>query len=475
MGRRSLPLISQRKASEILAEEEDSTSPADDLLRSAECARDNETIAYVEGADAQTETCAELSSKFPSGVASRSSYRLLSLLGRGGMGLIYRAFDVELEREVAIKILRHELADNPRVVARFTNEAKIKSDLQHPGIAPVYATGACDDGRPFYAMKFIEGETLGNILAQPTRPLSFGLLSIFSQVCQTMAYVHAQGIVHLDLKPSNIMVGDFGRVRVIDWGLSRRIGSPDPNATEHEFSVEFMSGSRDSDTQSGNIRGTPAYMAPEQARGDLLDARTDVFALGAILCEILTGQPIYRAEHPQEILWHAIRGATARAVEELSKSETAVWLIGLVNRCLASDPQERPAHAGELAKELTEFQESALTLANNDMLRFFELSGDLFCIAGFDGCFRRVNANFTRVTGYSEKELLSQPFLNFVHPDDRVRTIEEMGRTLQGLPVDRFNNRYIKRDGSTLHLEWVAKSIVAESITYAVARDVTPK
>ncbi len=468
-----------------MAEEDEPLSPAnprphDELLSKTSIPRgsilkDNETIAYNALADARTDTHSVQFDDFPSQVASNSTYRLISLIGRGGMGLIYRALDVGLEREVAVKILRHEFADNPRVVRRFVNESQIKSSLQHPGVASVYACGTCDDGRPFYAMKLIEGQTLTQILSQPVRPLDFGLLGMFAQVCQTMAYVHAQGIVHLDLKPSNIMVGDFAHVRVIDWGLSRRIGSPDPDATtEHDFHMEFSAGSQVSDTQSGNVRGTPAYMAPEQARGELLDARTDVFSLGAILCEILTGQPVYRADHPQEILWHAIRGATARAVEELSQSETAEWLIGLVKRCLSRNSQDRPAHAGELAKELTDFQESALSLVNNDMLRFFELSPDLFCIAGFDGCFRRVNSNFQRITGYSEQELLSQPFLNFVHPDDRAGTIAEMGRLLQGEPVERFRNRYIKRDGSLLHLEWVAKPDVAESLTYAVARDVTP-
>jgi serine/threonine-protein kinase len=437
--------------------------------------RDTETVAAPANNERMSDTEPVMSVDFPSQVSANATYRMVSLLARGGMGIIYRGFDVNLEREVAIKVLRHEYADNPRIVNRFINESIIKSGLQHPGIAPVYASGRCEDDRPFYAMKLIDGQTLSRVLSQPARSLNFGLLGAFAQVCQTMAYVHAQGIVHLDLKPSNIMVADYGRIRVIDWGLSRRIGSPDPEATEHDFNVEFAPGSGVSDTQSGNVRGTPAYMAPEQARGELLDARTDVFSLGAILCEILTGQPIYRADHPQEILWHAIRGATGVAMAELSKSETAVWMIDLVKRCLSPNPYDRPAHAGELAKELIDFQESALSLANNDMLRFFELSPDLFCIAGFDGCFRRVNSNFTRVTGYSEQELLSQPFLNFVHPDDRAQTIAEMGRILQGLPIERFRNRYIKRDGSIIHLEWVAKSIVAESMTYAVARDVTPK
>lgn len=431
----------------------------------------NDTVAYREGTQARAEAPIDL----PDLVTSTVAYRFLSLLGRGGMGLIYRGYDLNLEREVAIKVLRHECANNPRIVERFLSESQIKSSLQHPGIAPVYTRGTFPDGRPYYAMKLIEGKTFSQVLSEHGQPLNFGLLRIFAHVCNTIAYAHSKGIVHLDLKPSNIMIGDFDRVRVIDWGLARHIGSPEPIATEYEFRMEYEHGSDASDTQSGCIRGTPAYMAPEQARGELLDARTDVFALGAILCEILTGNPIYRADHPEEILVHAIRGATSIAFGELAKQETAQWLIGLLKRCLAADPNDRPLHAGEVAREFVDFQSSAANLANSDMVRFFELSPDLFCIAGFDGCFRRINSNFPRVTGYTEHELLSQPFLNFVHPADKARTIKEMSRTTQGLPVERFRNRYLHHNGSVLHLEWTAKSVIAEGLIYAVARDVTPR
>lgn len=452
-------------------DEEESLSPVNDSCGSAADAPGNETVPFVEGTNQQTESLVDL----PDIVTATAAYRFLSILGHGGMGVIYRGFDLNLEREVAIKILRREYANNSRIVDHFLSESQIKSSLQHPGVAPVYSRGMCADGRPFYTMKLIDGQTFSRILSERGKPLSFGLLKIFSQVCNTMAYAHSKGIVHLDLKPSNIMVGDYDRVRVIDWGLARRIGSPELEASEHEFRMEYSLSSDASDTQSGCVRGTPAYMAPEQACGELLDARTDVFALGAILCEILTGNPIYRADHPQDVLGHAIRGATSSAINELAKQETALWLIGLVTRCLARDPNDRPLHAGEVAQEFVDFQESTSNLAHKDMVRFFELSPDLFCIADFAGCFRRVNANFPRVTGYTEHELLSQPFLNFVHADDKEPTTAEMSRLTQGLPVERFRNRYLHHDGYELHLEWTAQSVVSEGLIYAVARDVSPK
>ncbi len=452
-------------------DDDESLSPMEDSNGSVCDIPGNETIPYVEGTRAR----AEISADMPDIITSTLAYRIISMLGHGGMGVIYRGYDLNLEREVAIKVLRHEHADNPRIVERFLGESLIKSSLQHPGIAPVYARGICADGRPFYTMKLIEGQTFSRMLSESGKPTNFGLLRIFSHVCHTMAYAHSKGIVHLDLKPSNIMIGDYDLVRVIDWGLARHIGSPELEASEHEFRMEYSLSSDASDTQSGCIRGTPAYMAPEQARGELLDARTDVFALGAILCEILSGNPIYRADRPQDILGHAIRGATSSAIDQLANRKTAQWLIGLVTRCLAPNPNDRPLHAGEVAREFIDFQESTSNLAHKDMVRFFELSPDLFCIAGFDGCFRRINANFPRVTGYTEHELLSQPFLNFVHVDDKERTIAEMSRNIQGLQVERFRNRYLHRDGSVLLLKWTSQSVVSEGLIYAVARDVSPK
>lgn len=430
----------------------------------------SETTPYIEGPNVTSESPADL----PDIITANSAYRILSSLGKGGMGVIYRGHDLNLQRDVAIKLLRLEHVENPRMIERFLSESLILSALEHPGVAPVYATGVCGDNRPFYAMKLIEGQTFSRLLSDSGKSRSNGLLRIFSYVCQTMAYAHSKGIVHLDLKPSNIMIDTFDRVRVIDWGLARRIGSPESEASEHDLGMEYSLSSH-SDTQSGCIRGTPAYMAPEQARGQLLDARTDVFALGAILCEILTGNPVYRADHPQDVLGHAIRGATSSAIGELAKKETAQWLVGLVTRCLSADPDNRPLHAGEVAREFVDFQDSISNLAHRDMVRFFELSPDLFCIADFDGCFRRVNANFPRVTGYTEHELLSQPFLNFVHPDDKERTIEKMKLITRGFPLERFRNRYLHRDGYVLDLEWTAQSVVSEGLIYAVARDVSPQ
>lgn len=416
----------------------------------------------------------DASEEVPPDVSASTTYQFISLLGRGGMGNVYHAYDRSLQREVAIKVLRSEFQDSPRFVERFIKESLIKAALQHPGVAPLYAMGRFPDGRPYHAMKLLHGKTLDYLLQHHDDDDGrVGLLSAVAQVCQTMAYAHSKGIVHLDLKPSNIMLGDFGRVSVIDWGLACRLGPAHADPGQPNVQSPTIGQMELLEEGSGYISGTPAYMAPEQARGEPLDARADVFSLGAILCEILTGSPVYQGNTPLQLLRRAMRGATSEAMIGLEQSETEQWLRGLVSRCLASDPHDRPADASVLARELSAFQASALKLTESDMVRFFELSPDLFCIAGFDGCFRRVNANFPRTLGYSEQELLSQPFLNFVPEEDKERTIKAMEHLLGGKSVRRFRNHYRTRDGSFLVLEWTAKPVPAEGLIFAVARDVT--
>lgn len=410
---------------------------------------------------------------YPEFVESNCRYEILGELGRGGMGIVYRARDLSLRRDVALKILLPELLYRPKVIHQFLAEAQIMGSLEHPGIAHVYECGYTEDGRPFHTMKLVEGKTLYAILKdRPRDHLSMSrLLKIFSQVCQAMAYAHSQRVVHLDLKPGNIMVGSFGEVRLMDWGLARRLRKLEDFSMEDSGSfslAEFAS-----PVLSDRVNGTPVYMSPEQARAEPVDPRTDVFVLGGLLTEILTGQPTYAGDDRKDILRRARTAQLDPTFERLDQCNADIPLVRLAKNCLEPNPDNRPDDASVVAAEMASYSESSLQQVESDMIRFFELSLDLFCIAGFDGYFRRVNNNFSRVLGYSDSVLIARPFLEFVLQEDRNKTVKVMSQLLEGKPVVRFRNRYLASDGEVFLFEWTAKSIPSDNMIFAVARNVT--
>ena len=226
-------------------------------------------------------------------------YRLLERVARGGMGVVYAAEDKNLERRVALKVLDVPGADAD-LASRLIREARVLARLEHPGIVPVHDVGTLADGRVFYTMKFVEGRRLDDFIESveslPDR------LRLFLRICDAVAFAHARGVLHRDLKPANIMVGPFGEVLVMDWGLAKILRSPseraefaaDPDATLFEKpaspAVENHSTESTAVTGHGTVMGTPGFMSPEQARGEIekLDARSDIFSLGALLRFLLT-------------------------------------------------------------------------------------------------------------------------------------------------------------------------------------------
>lgn len=410
-------------------------------------------------------------------------YRIVGELARGAMGVVYLGRDAGFDRDVAVKVLLDAHLGKSEFRRRFAEEARITANLQHPGIIPVYEAGEFPDGRPYYAMRLMTGRTLADVLAARANVHDdrSRLLKVFEKVCETLAYTHAQGVIHRDIKPDNVMLGEYGRVKVMDWGVAKVLpdsplagppGDPDPPPGEPPSQADAATGH----TRLGRVSGTPAYMAPEQARGcaDQLDERTaDVFGLGGLLCAVLTGRPPYTGDNTRVVYRKAVRAELADAFARLDGCGAEPELAALCKRCLAADPADRPRDAGLLAAELTEYLNYDLRRSERDLVRFFELSLDLFCIAGLDGYFRRVNANFARVLGYTTAELLNTPFMDFVHPDDRARTRAEVAQLSRGRPCVRFLNRYRDTRGGYRRFEWTAKSIPEEGVIFAVARDVT--
>jgi tetratricopeptide (TPR) repeat protein len=285
-------------------------------------------------------------------------YQLLEEIGRGGMGSVLRGHDPELGRDLAVKVLLPDHQHDAAVRRRFTEEAQIGGQLQHPGIVPVHDLGRLEDGRPFIAMKLVQGRTLAELLRQRTDPHQDlpRFEKVFEQVCQTVAYAHSRGVIHRDLKPSNVMVGAFGEVQVMDWGLAKRTQAPEARTQNRERSG---SEPRAGATAQGAVMGTPAYMAPEQARGEIdrLDERCDVFGLGGILCEVLTGRPPYDGAD-DEVLVKALRADLGEALARLDGCGADPELVCLAKRCLAAEAEERPRNAGVLAADMALYRES---------------------------------------------------------------------------------------------------------------------
>ncbi len=298
--------------------------------------------------------------------AGRGHYQLMGEIARGGMGVVLKGHDLDLGRDVALKVLHKDLAEHPETLARFVEEAQIGGQLQHPGIVSVYELGLMEDERPFFTMKLVKGRTLSALLSERETPASERrrFLGIFEAICQTMAYAHSRGVIHRDLKPANVMVGAFGEVQVVDWGLAKVMTSggtaDEKRARDARLTaisiietVRSDGSGSGSDSVVGSVMGTPAYMPPEQASGEIekLDERSDVFSLGAFLFEILTGRPPYGGDRDQA-LFSAANAKLDDAYAWLDSCDADPEMKELVRQCLKPAQAARPRTAEVLAERV---------------------------------------------------------------------------------------------------------------------------
>ena len=303
-------------------------------------------------------------------------YQPIKQIGKGGIGSVWQVEDRDMERTLAVKVLHSKLEKETSPNLRLKREAMLTGSLQHPGIPPVFEYGSLVGGSNFFAMKLVEGETLDRVLSKLSQT---ELLSVFRQIAEAVGFAHSKNVIHRDLKPQNVMVGAFGEVQIMDWGMARRLDRDEPAPAVNQ--QPFLNGSK-TDTVSahcdesvsekmekslsheltrvGEILGTPAYMAPEQARGesDRIDARSDVFGLGAILFAMLTGKRLYDGHSAADMISVAAKGDLESAFLALSEADLDDELRDLCKDCLQPQSCDRPADASVVAERIGDYQNS---------------------------------------------------------------------------------------------------------------------
>lgn len=269
------------------------------------------------------------------------NYEIIGRLGRGGMATVYRARQLNMQRDVAIKIMSAELAEDPQFVARFEREAQVIANLQHPRILPVHDFGHEED--TFYlVMRLVEGDTLYHRLLRGPLPLTMAA-RLLGQIAEALDYAHTHGVVHRDLKPNNVLLDQWDNVYLMDFGLAKMIAA----------STNL--------TQSGAVLGTPAYMSPEQWRGDPVDGRSDIYALGVMLYEMVLGKPPFEADTPFSLMYKHLNDAPPPPRDLIPDLPPAVELVIL--KALEKDINERYQSAGAMAQAFREAVRASIDIA----------------------------------------------------------------------------------------------------------------
>jgi predicted Ser/Thr protein kinase len=308
------------------------------------------------GLDHEDDLIAQLHGWTRSFAGLQPRFSFSHLLGEGSQGFIFTVYDRDCRREIALKTLNSSTCE-PDDIARFINEAQITAQLEHPGIVPVHDFGVMPNGAVFYTMKKVQGESLGEYFS--TRAGSpehrFHLIEIFIKVCETMSYAHSRGVIHRDLKPRNIMVGKYGEVVIIDWGLAKILRTPfhdNPVSLTQVTSEECLD---DHATREGQAVGTPAYMSPEQANGQGMDVRCDIYSLGVLLYEILAGTSPYQRGDIRRTLDQVRQDVWTRLDNHHRGRELPRTLIAIVHKAMAHYPTQRYQTAEALVNDLRAF------------------------------------------------------------------------------------------------------------------------
>jgi eukaryotic-like serine/threonine-protein kinase len=368
-----------------------------------------------------------------SGAETERRYASMRLHAVGGIGRVWLARDSQLGRDVALKDLKPEHVNNRTAQTRFLREARITGQLEHPGIVPVYELARhAGDGQPFYTMRFVKGRTMTDATRahhakrQAGRAESLellGLLNAFVIVCNTIGYAHSRGIIHRDLKGQNVVLGDFGEVMVLDWGLAKVIDDPDETAGP-SATIDSQETAPPDLTRHGQTIGTPAYMAPEQAAGrlDRVDRRTDVYGLGAMLYEILTGQPPFTGGTTRDVLDRVL---SAQPVPPRQLwSDVPALLEAACLRALDKDPAARFGSPVELGREVQQWQETERQRAEDALRASEELYHSLVETIPMnvwrkdaDGRYTFANRGLSETVGLPVEQILGRTDFDITTPE----------------------------------------------------------
>lgn len=403
--------------------------------------------------------------------------------GAGGMGRVWMARDQLLGRDVALKELRPDRVCDERTRARFHREVTITAQLQHPGVVPIYEfNDGSETGSSYYTMKFLRGRTLTEVLQdyhhsdrQQSNEEQLGdfieLLDVFGRVCDTMAYAHSRGVIHRDLKGDNVLIGTYGEVFVIDWGLAKRIGEVEDEGdpVECELAADPL------ETSHGTALGTPSFMSPEQARGDVekMDELTDVYGLAAILYQILTGHAPFEGSGVGETLTLVLQSEPV-APRELN-SEVPSELESLCLKGLSRNSADRPAGAAALGQGVTQWitEQAAQRRTEYEREQFFRMSLDVMATLDADGFFQQVNPAFVENFGWSAAELREMSAFTLLHQDDVIDPPASFRLVAEGkTSLTNLERRIICKDGSLRWIEWYITKLPEKPLVYAVGRDI---